>query len=85
MIRIATEEVLLFLLPFAGFALFLLLMRRNVLGLAHWSRGAGWLVIAGLLLVIGTTVIGSLVADRHVGAYVPPHLENGRAVPGAFR
>ncbi len=85
MIRAVIEEALLFLIPFGIFALFLILKRRNPFHLVHWSESTAWLVIAGLACVVGALVITGLTAQRQTGAFVPPHLENGRIVPGQFR
>ena len=85
MIRAIFGEALLFLIPFALFALFLILNRRNPLRLAAWSDATLWLVIAGLVCVVVSLVIGGLMAERQTGAFEPPHVENGRVVPGQFR
>lgn len=85
MIRIVVQELALFLSPFLLYAAVLTLQRKKVLDLAHWSRSWFWLALAGLLLVIGGFVIAGLFGEKHTGAYVPPHLENGKLVPGGFR
>jgi hypothetical protein len=85
MIRAIFGEVLLFFLPFVVFALFLILTRRNPFRLAAWSDSTLWLVIAGLACVVVALVMTGITADRETGAFVPPHLENGRVVPGQFR
>ena len=85
MIRAILGEALVFLLPFAVFALFLVLRRQNPLTPAAWSDSAGWLVIAGLASVVIALLITGLAGERHTGAFEPPHLENGRLVPGQFR
>ena len=85
MIRAIFGEALLFLLPFALFGLFLILTRRNPLRLAAWSDATLWLVIAGLVCVVVSLVIGGLLAERQTGAFEPPRFEDGRVVPGQFR
>ena len=85
MIRAILEEALLFLIPFAAFALFLLIRRRNPLVWTSWSNQAVWLVITGLMLGVVALLITGLSADRQRGAFEPPHMENGRLVPGQFR
>ena len=85
MIRAIFGEALLFFLPFVVFALFLILRRRNPLRLAAWSRSTVWLVIAGLACVIVAFIVTGLTSERQTGAFVPPHLEDGRLVPGQFR
>ncbi len=85
MIRAVFEEALLFSLPFVAFALYLALRRRNPFRLAHWSDQTSWLAIAGLALAVLVLLIGGLTAERQTGAFQPPHMEDGRLVPGQFR
>lgn len=85
MIRAIFGEALLFFLPFALFALFLVLNRRNPLRLAAWSESKVWLVIAGLACVIAALVFTGITSDRETGGFRPPHVEDGRVVPGQFR
>jgi hypothetical protein len=85
MIRTVFGEVLLFFVPFAVFALFLLLRRRNPLHITAWNDSTAWLAIAGLVCVILGFLYTGLTAERSIGAFEPPHLENGRVVPGQFR
>lgn len=85
MIRSLADELLLFLLPFALFAGYLVLRRRNPMLREAWSGRTGWLGISGLLLVIAAFLAAGLLADRRTGAFVPTHVENGRVVPGQFR
>ncbi|HKG83659.1 MAG TPA: DUF6111 family protein [Beijerinckiaceae bacterium] len=85
MFRAFFEEALLFLIPFAIFALYLILRRRNPFLWAHWSDQSFWLVVAGLIIAAASLLYTGLTAERHEGAFVPPHLENGRVVPGQFR
>ena len=85
MIRAIFGEALLFFLPFVVFALFLILKRRNPLRLAAWSDSTFWLVIAGLACVVIALVITGITAERKPGGFEPPHVENGRVVPGRFQ
>jgi hypothetical protein len=85
MIRAIFGEALLFFLPFALFALFLILTRRTPLRLAVWNQSTLWLVIAGLVCVVIGFVITAITSERQQGAFEPPRLENGRVVPGQFR
>ncbi|HEY7386436.1 MAG TPA: DUF6111 family protein [Beijerinckiaceae bacterium] len=85
MIRAIFGEALVFLLPFAVFALFLVLRRRNPFKAEAWSDSALWLVIAGLASVVIALLVTGLTSERQTGAFVPPHLEDGRLVPGQFR
>jgi hypothetical protein len=85
MIRMVFGEALLFFLPFALFAVFLILRRRNPFRVAAWSESTAWLVIAGLVCVVLAFLYTGITAERQTGAFEPPHLENGRVVPGQFR
>jgi hypothetical protein len=85
MIRVVLEQVLLFLLPFALFAAYLVVRRRNPFALSTWSKQTFWLVVAGLACVIGALLFTGITADRQIGAFEPTHVEDGRVVPGRFR
>ncbi len=85
MIRTVLGEALLFFLPFALFALFLILRRRNPFQMAAWSDSTAWLIIAGLVCVIVDFLYTGLTAERPTGAFEPPRYEDGRVVPGQFR
>lgn len=85
MIRVIGTELLLFLIPFALYAGYVWLQRRReALGeerAVPWT----WLAIAGLSLALvgfgSLAMIGGAPPDAD---YVPPHMENGRLVPGHF-
>ncbi len=85
MTRAIFGEALLFFIPFALFAIYLLARRRNPLQWASWSDQSLMLVIAGLVCVIVAFVVTGLMADRQTGAFEPTHMENGRVVPGRFK
>jgi hypothetical protein len=79
------DELLLFLLPFAVFALYLLVRRRNPLHWTSWDKNALRLVVAGLACVILSLLAAFFMSDREKGAFVPAHMEDGRLVPGQFK
>lgn len=85
MLRRILEEFILFALPFLAFAAFLVLMRRNPLEAEHWEAHWVRLALAGLVVVILSLLVTGLIAERHADGYLPPHMENGRLVPGKFR
>ncbi|MCJ2139724.1 DUF6111 family protein [Methylobacterium sp. E-066] len=85
MLRRLTEEFGLFLIPFALFMVYLVLVGRNPLRRVHWDAHIVRLVLAGLAVVIGTLVYEGLFSERRAGGYVPTHMENGRLVPGEFK
>lgn len=85
MLRNLIEEILLFFLPFAVFATWLVVTKRNPLDFTHWTGRKFILALIGLLLAIASIIYAFQFADRHTGAYEPAHMENGRLVPGRFR
>jgi hypothetical protein len=88
MLRAFSEGVFLFLLPFAGFAVFLLLEGQNPLHPEVWSRKAlSWLTIGALVLcIIGVVALGTTKRDLEQGTFVPSHVDkDGTFVPGQFK
>jgi hypothetical protein len=83
MIRPALTEIGIFLIPFAVYALFLVLSRSGVLVQSSWPvRIIGKLLFGSLLLV----VLSLILLVQFSGApprstYIPAHLENGKLVP----
>ncbi|MEN5081356.1 DUF6111 family protein [Bosea sp. TWI1241] len=84
MVRTLIEEILLFVLPFCVFAGYLIVRRRNPFRVEAWSGHLFWLSTLGLVLGIAFFIYSGLVAPRHKGAFVPPHVENGRLIQGQF-
>lgn len=84
MLRRLVEEIGLFLIPFGVFFLFLLLAGRNPLRREQWDGRMLRLVGIGIGVVIVSLVADGLFSTREAGGYVPPHMENGRLVPGRF-
>ena len=75
-------EILLFLLPFALYGVYLRLSKRDA---ETPARPHPWtiLFISGLVLVAASFVIwGVTEGAGEQGVYIPPHVENGRVVPG---
>lgn len=85
MIKRLLFDIVLFLLPF-----FLYGMYWKAIGRAAAQDSARvhpWTILtaSGLVLVILSFVWWSFVSDETTeGTYIPPHLENGEVVPGAF-
>ncbi|MGA3303769.1 MAG: DUF6111 family protein [Methylovirgula sp.] len=81
--RVLWEPALLFLSPFIAYAGLLVIQRTPPFSRAPWSQKAvSLLTLAGLSAAIVFMVFYGLLAERHHGAYVPAHIENGRLVPG---
>jgi hypothetical protein len=83
MLRGLLDAGWLFLLPFAVYALALVLGRRFTPLRRLWRDGPiARLILTGLALAIGFILLNGILAQRHLGAYVPAHLENGRLIQG---
>lgn len=81
--RLLLEVLLPFLLPFAGYAAYLVLRRRYPFVLSAWRRGPlAALVVGGLALAVLSLLAAGLFGHRGRGDYVPAHLEDGVLVPG---
>ncbi len=85
MVRPVLTELVLFVAPFALYALFLWAAKRGgVLDPANWPMShVLWLLIAAFLLVIGSFIVLAQWggAPPH-STYVPAHIEDGKFVPG---
>ncbi|ARP97741.1 DUF6111 family protein [Pseudorhodoplanes sinuspersici] len=87
MIRPILTELLLFVAPFAIYALFLMATRNGVIDASAWNlRVLGILTIIALLLLFGSFFLLAHWTGHPAGSkYVPPHMEDGRLVPGQFK
>lgn len=84
MVRPVLTEFALFVAPFVAYAIFLWATRSGVLHPDSWplSRIA-WLLIAALVLMIGSFVVLAQWSGARPGStYVPAHQEGGQFVPG---
>ena len=83
MLRGLLEIGLPFLLPFAGYVLFLAVKNRYPFVATAWTRGPmAILVVSGLALAVASLLVTGLFAPRARGGYRPAHLEKGVLVPG---
>jgi hypothetical protein len=84
MIRPAFTEILVFLIPFAVYALFLLATRSGLLQQSSWPvHIIAKLVLGSLLLVIVSFILLAHFSGASPNStYVPAHIENGKFVPG---
>jgi hypothetical protein len=84
MIRPAFTEILIFLIPFAVYALFLLATRSGLMLQSSWPvHIIAKLVLGSLLLVIVSFILLAHFSGASPNStYVPAHIENGRFVPG---
>jgi Family of unknown function (DUF6111) len=86
MIRLATE-IGLFLVPFAAYALLLVVTRRSLLQPKLWTlrRIAALAVISLVLLAASLFALAQFSGAPPGSTYVPAHIEGGKLVPGATR
>jgi hypothetical protein len=87
MIRPVLTELALFLAPFVVYAIFLWSTRAEVLDRAQWPLARVlWLLMAALLLMIGSFVVLAHWGGAPPGStYVPAHIEDGKFVPGVSK
>lgn len=85
--RAIATELLLFLAPFAIYALVLYVTQRDASELAHWpARMVLSLAIAGLVLVIaGMIFFAHFGGAPTTGVYEPARYEDGKLIPGRIR
>jgi hypothetical protein len=84
MIRPAFTEIMVFLIPFAVYALFLLATRSGLLLQSSWPvHVLAKLVLGSLLLVIVSFILlAHFSGAAPQSTYIPAHIENGKFVPG---
>ena len=87
MIRPAFTEILVFLIPFAVYALFLLSTRSGLMLQSSWPvHVVAKLVLGSLLLVIVSFILLAHFSGASPNStYIPAHVENGKFVPGVER
>ncbi|MFM9976041.1 MAG: DUF6111 family protein [Beijerinckiaceae bacterium] len=87
MTRAILEGLVLFFLPFAVFAGYLILQGQSPLHPEVWSRKAlSWLTIVALALCIAGVVVIGARRTTELGAFVPSHVgKDGQFVPGQFQ
>jgi hypothetical protein len=86
MARVVVLDVLLFLLPFAGYAVWLVMTRGSLANATDWQiRTIAYLGIAGAVLLVGTLIIFVTFQTSPPGhEYEPAQMEDGKIVPGHF-
>lgn len=87
MIRPLLQEVGIFLIPFALYAIWLVSTRAPVADAASWPmRRLGYLTVSALALVIVSLLVLADFSGAPPGStYVPAHMENGKLVPGTTK
>ncbi|SHM31584.1 DUF6111 family protein [Roseibium suaedae] len=86
MLRVVLSHVLLFLLPFMGYALWLWLQKKEQTS-EEWRKGPlRWLALAGIALVLVSLGLFASYREAPDGAeYIPSHMEDGVFVPGRYQ
>lgn len=84
MARFVAFDAVLFLLPFAAYALWLIITRRTLRNADDWTvKVIAYLALAGAILtVVALVVFVHLDTAPPGGTYVPAHIENGVIIPG---
>jgi hypothetical protein len=84
MIRPAFTEILIFLIPFAVYALFLIGTRSGLMLQSSWPvHIIAKLVLGSLLLVIVSFILLAHFSGAAPNStYIPAHIENGKLVHG---
>jgi Family of unknown function (DUF6111) len=84
MIRPAFTEILIFLIPFAVYAVFLVASRSGLMLQSSWPvHIIARLVIGSFLLVIVSFILLAHFSGAAPNStYIPAHIENGKFVPG---
>lgn len=83
MIRPVLQEIVVFLLPFAVYAAYLMATRAGLLHPDSWPLNrVVWLTAAALVLMLGSLFLLAGSGARPGSTYVPAHMEKGRLVPG---
>ncbi|HEY7457225.1 MAG TPA: DUF6111 family protein [Xanthobacteraceae bacterium] len=87
MARTILTELLLFLAPFAVYAIVLYASRQNAHEREHWPpRTVASLAIAGLVLVIGGLLyFAHFERAPASGVYEPARYQDGKLIPGRIK
>jgi hypothetical protein len=84
--RIVAFNLVFFLLPFAGYMVWLVATKRTVSNAGDWPiRTIGWLAAGGAgLMVIALLFFVQFNGAAPGSTYVPPQLIDGKLIPGHF-
>jgi hypothetical protein len=87
MIRPVLTEVVLFLAPFALYAIYLVATKNGVLERTSWGpRILVWLTGIGLaLMIVSFVILAQFSGAPTDSTYEPAHIEDGKFVPGRTR
>jgi hypothetical protein len=87
MIRPVLTELLMFLTPFALYAVFLWATKAGVLHPDSWplSRVLTLVIVALSLMVVTFFYFAEYTGAPPGATYVPAHTENGKFIPGQYK
>ncbi|WP_417672132.1 DUF6111 family protein [Roseibium sp.] len=85
MARVILSHLLLFFLPFVGYAVWLWINKKAQTS-ENWRNGPnGWLALAGIGLVLASLVIFASFKKMPEGTeYRPSRMEDGVFIPGGY-
>jgi len=86
MLRTVLIEAVVFAVPFAVYALYLIVARYDVTEPDHWpAKVVIWCGgLALIFMVVSLLVLIHFSRAPAGSTYVPPHVEDGQVVPGHF-
>jgi hypothetical protein len=86
MARFIAFNAIFFLLPFAGYAAWLIATRGTAGSATDWPvRTVGYLAITGAAILVASLVAFTTFSGAPPGSrYMPAKIQNGRLVPGHF-
>ncbi len=83
MIRSLMRSIILFLLPFIGYGLLLMVLKEDLISRYHWSKERiSLLSICGLALAIMGILVTAKNAPQHKGAFIPAQIKDNKLIPG---
>jgi Family of unknown function (DUF6111) len=84
MIRPVLTEVGIFLIPFALYAVFLLVTRSGLLDGSSWPLHmiGNLAIVALVMIIISFVLLAHFSGASPDSTYIPAHIENGKFVPG---
>ena len=84
MIRPAFTEILIFLIPFAVYAGFLVATRSGLMQQSSWPVHIIVRLVIGsfLLVIVSFILLAHFSGAPPNSTYIPAHIENGKFVPG---
>lgn len=86
MIRLIIDGVLIFLIPFAAYALYQAWAEKDPKAAFRMTHGPFIrLTILGLLLCIGSIIYGEVIAPHNAGGYQRAQWKDGKFIQGTVK